>query len=44
MQFDLKKRENCEKAVEGHMKAFGKFNVLVNKRFVFPETAAVYSM
>jgi NADP-dependent 3-hydroxy acid dehydrogenase YdfG len=30
MQFDLKKRENCEKAVEGHMKAFGKLNVLVN--------------
>jgi predicted ATP-dependent serine protease len=30
MQFDLKNRENCEKAVEGHMKAFGKLNVLVN--------------
>jgi hypothetical protein len=30
MQFDLKVRENCEKAVEGHVKAFGKLNVLVN--------------
>jgi|TARA_R110002003_G_scaffold252_8_gene17876 predicted ATP-dependent serine protease len=30
MQFDLKVRENCKKAVEGHMKAFGKLNVLVN--------------
>jgi len=30
MQFDLKVKENCEKAVEGHMKAFGKLNVLVN--------------
>jgi hypothetical protein len=30
MQFDLRKRENCEKAVEGHIKAFGKLNVLVN--------------
>ncbi|KAF2133624.1 short chain dehydrogenase/ reductase-like protein [Dothidotthia symphoricarpi CBS 119687] len=30
MQFDLKDRKNCEKAVEGHMKAFGKLNVLVN--------------
>jgi FlaA1/EpsC-like NDP-sugar epimerase len=30
MQFDLRQRENCQKAVEGHMKAFGKLNVLVN--------------
>jgi predicted ATP-dependent serine protease len=30
MQLDLRKRENCEKAVEGHMKAFGKLNVLIN--------------
>jgi NAD(P)-dependent dehydrogenase (short-subunit alcohol dehydrogenase family) len=30
MQFDLRERENCEKAVEGHVKAFGKLNVLVN--------------
>lgn len=30
MAFDLKDRKNCEKAVEGHMKAFGKLNVLVN--------------
>jgi hypothetical protein len=30
MQFDLKKRENCQAAVEGHIKAFGKLNVLVN--------------
>lgn len=30
MQFDLKERTNCEKAVEGHMKSFGKLNVLVN--------------
>ncbi|KAH9872585.1 hypothetical protein J1614_004978 [Plenodomus biglobosus] len=30
MVFDLKDRSNCEKAVEGHMKAFGKLNVLVN--------------
>jgi hypothetical protein len=30
MQFDLKERANCEKAVEGHLKAFGKLNVLVN--------------
>ncbi|CAO2649653.1 Nn.00g070380.m01.CDS01 [Neocucurbitaria sp. VM-36] len=27
---DLTKRENCERAVEEHMKAFGKLNVLVN--------------
>ncbi|KAI8940588.1 hypothetical protein NX059_001862 [Plenodomus lindquistii] len=30
MALDLKDRSNCEKAVEGHMKAFGKLNVLVN--------------
>jgi hypothetical protein len=37
MQFDLKVKENCEKAVEGHMKAFGKLNVLVNNgRFPRP--------
>jgi NADP-dependent 3-hydroxy acid dehydrogenase YdfG len=30
MQFNLRDRANCEKAVEGHMKAFGKLNVLVN--------------
>jgi hypothetical protein len=30
MQFNLRERANCEKAVEGHMKAFGKLNVLVN--------------
>lgn len=30
MQLDLRKRENCEKAVEDHMKVFGKLNVLVN--------------
>ncbi|KAH7063942.1 tropinone reductase 1 [Paraphoma chrysanthemicola] len=30
MQFDLKDRENCQKAVQAHMKAFGKLNVLVN--------------
>jgi len=30
MQFNLRERENCQKAVEGHMKAFGKLNVLVN--------------
>ncbi|KAH5407224.1 hypothetical protein HBI88_145160 [Parastagonospora nodorum] len=30
MQFDLKKRENCQAAVQGHMNAFGKLNVLVN--------------
>ena len=30
MQLNLRERANCEKAVEGHMKAFGKLNVLVN--------------
>ena len=30
MQLDLKERANCEKAVEAHVKAFGKLNVLVN--------------
>jgi predicted ATP-dependent serine protease len=30
MSFDLRVRENCEKAVEQHMKVFGKLNVLVN--------------
>lgn len=30
MQFNLRDRANCEKAIEGHMKAFGKLNVLVN--------------
>ncbi|KAK7187056.1 hypothetical protein DPSP01_005885 [Paraphaeosphaeria sporulosa] len=30
MAFNLRDRKNCEKAVEGHMKAFGKLNVLVN--------------
>jgi hypothetical protein len=30
MQFNLRERKNCEAAVEGHMKAFGKLNVLVN--------------
>jgi hypothetical protein len=30
MQLNLRDRANCEKAVEGHMKAFGKLNVLVN--------------
>lgn len=30
MQLDLLKRENCEKAVQGHIQAFGKLNVLVN--------------
>jgi hypothetical protein len=30
MQFDLKVKENCEKAVEQHMEVFGKLNVLVN--------------
>jgi NAD(P)-dependent dehydrogenase (short-subunit alcohol dehydrogenase family) len=30
MQFNLKVKENCEKAIEGYMKAFGKLNVLVN--------------
>lgn len=36
MQFDLKVRENCEKAVDGHMKAFGKLNVLVNNGTFLP--------
>jgi hypothetical protein len=37
MQFDLKERKNCEAAVEGHMKAFGKLNVLVNNgKFILP--------
>ncbi|KAJ4367188.1 hypothetical protein N0V83_007718 [Neocucurbitaria cava] len=27
---DLTKRENCERAVEEHVKAFGKLNILVN--------------
>jgi hypothetical protein len=30
MQLNLRERANCEKAVEGHLKAFGKLNVLVN--------------
>lgn len=30
MQFDLRKRENCESAVKGHVEVFGKLNVLVN--------------
>jgi len=30
MQLNLRERENCERAVEGHLKAFGKLNVLVN--------------
>ncbi|CBY01201.1 hypothetical protein IAQ61_012073 [Plenodomus lingam] len=30
MSLDLKVRSNCEKAVERHMKEFGKLNVLVN--------------
>jgi hypothetical protein len=30
MQFNLRERKNCESAVEQHMKAFGKLNVLVN--------------
>lgn len=30
MQLDLKERAKCEKAVVGHMKAFGRLNVLVN--------------
>lgn len=37
MALDLKNRKDCEKAVEGHMKAFGKLNVLVNNgRFEHP--------
>lgn len=30
MQLNLRERKNCEKAVEHHMKTFGKLNVLVN--------------
>jgi hypothetical protein len=30
MQFNLRDKSNCEKAVEQHMKVFGKLNVLVN--------------
>ncbi|KAK5145903.1 hypothetical protein LTR04_001187 [Oleoguttula sp. CCFEE 6159] len=30
MPMDLRKNENCQKAVDGHMKAFGRLNVLVN--------------
>jgi len=30
MQLDLLKRENCQKAVEEHMKVFGKLSILVN--------------
>ncbi|KAF1990788.1 short chain dehydrogenase/ reductase-like protein [Aulographum hederae CBS 113979] len=30
MSMDLKVNENCKKAVDGHMKAFGKLSVLVN--------------
>jgi len=30
MPLNLRENENCQKAVEGHMKAFGKLNVLVN--------------
>ena len=32
---DLRKRETCERAVEEHMKAFGKLNVLVNNGMFF---------
>jgi predicted ATP-dependent serine protease len=30
MQLDITKEENCKKAIEQHMKSFGKLNVLVN--------------
>ena len=30
MQLDLTKEENCKKAIDGHLKAFGKLSVLVN--------------
>jgi hypothetical protein len=35
MALNLRERENCEKAVEDHMKAFGKLNVLVNNGIFF---------
>jgi NAD(P)-dependent dehydrogenase (short-subunit alcohol dehydrogenase family) len=34
MSLDLRVRENCEKAVQGHMDAFGKLNVLVNNGMI----------
>lgn len=30
MVFDLKEEQNCKKAVEEHLKVFGRLNVLVN--------------
>jgi NAD(P)-dependent dehydrogenase (short-subunit alcohol dehydrogenase family) len=30
MTLDLLKRENCQKAVQGHIDTFGKLNILVN--------------
>jgi NAD(P)-dependent dehydrogenase (short-subunit alcohol dehydrogenase family) len=37
MTLDLLKRENCQKAVQGHIDTFGKLNILVNNgNFLFP--------
>lgn len=41
MQFDLKERKNCEAAVQGHMKAFGKLNVLVNNGNFTPDPTSL---
>lgn len=46
MQLNLRERKNCEQAVEQHMKAFGKLNVLVNNGgfFFFPLLYAFKSL
>lgn len=35
MSLNLREEDNCKKAVEGHVKAFGKLNVLVNNSTLY---------